>query len=69
LRASYDNPDMALVPGQLVDVIVALSEIPNATLVPREAVNTGPDGLFVYCRQGGRRPAGAGESAVRRWRQ
>jgi len=39
---------MALVPGQLVDVIVALSEIPNATLVPREAVNTGPDGLFVY---------------------
>jgi multidrug efflux system membrane fusion protein len=48
LRGSYDNPDMALVPGQLVDVTVALSEIPNATLVPREAVNTGPDGQFVY---------------------
>jgi multidrug efflux system membrane fusion protein len=48
LRASYDNPDMALVPGQLVDVTVALAEIPNATLVPREAVNTGPDGQFVY---------------------
>ena len=48
LRATYDNPDMALVPGQLVDVVVALSEIPNATLVPREAVNTGPDGQFVY---------------------
>ena len=48
LRASYDNPDMALVPGQLVDVTVALSEIPHATLVPREAVNTGPDGQFVY---------------------
>jgi len=48
LRASYDNPDMALVPGQLVDVTVALSEISNATLVPREAVNTGPDGQFVY---------------------
>src|SRR6185312_8156836 len=48
LRASYDNPDMALVPGQLVDVTVALSEIANATLVPREAVNTGPDGQFVY---------------------
>jgi multidrug efflux system membrane fusion protein len=48
LRGSYDNPDMALVPGQLVDVVVALSEIPNATLVPREAVNTGPDGQFVY---------------------
>ena len=39
---------MALVPGQLVDVTVALAEIPNATVVPREAVNTGPDGQFVY---------------------
>ena len=48
LRATYPNADMALVPGQLVDVVVALSEIPNATVVPREAVNTGPDGQFVY---------------------
>ena len=53
LRGSYDNPDMALVPGQLVDVVVALSEIPNATLVPREAVNTGPDGQFVYAVKDG----------------
>jgi multidrug efflux system membrane fusion protein len=48
LRATYPNADMALVPGQLVDVTVALAEIPGATLVPREAVNTGPDGQFVY---------------------
>jgi len=48
LRASYANTDMALVPGQLVDVTVALAEIPHATLVPREAVNTGPDGQFVF---------------------
>ena len=53
LRGSYDNPDMALVPGQLVDVTVALAEIPNATLVPREAVNTGPDGQFVYAVKDG----------------
>jgi multidrug efflux system membrane fusion protein len=53
LRASYPNTDMALVPGQLVDVTVALSEIPNATLVPREAVNTGPDGQFVYAIKDG----------------
>jgi len=53
LRGSYDNPEMALVPGQLVDVTVALSEIPNATLVPREAVNTGPDGQFVYAVKDG----------------
>jgi multidrug efflux system membrane fusion protein len=48
LRASYANTDMALVPGQLVDTTVMLSEIPHATLVPRDAVNTGPDGQFVY---------------------
>jgi multidrug efflux system membrane fusion protein len=48
LRATYANTDMALVPGQLVDTTVMLSEIPHATLVPRDAVNTGPDGQFVY---------------------
>jgi len=48
LRANYANTDMALVPGQLVDTTVMLSEIPHATLVPRDAVNTGPDGQFVY---------------------
>ena len=53
LRGSYPNADMALVPGQLVDVTVALSEIPHATLVPREAVNTGPDGQYVYAVKDG----------------
>ena len=53
LRATYPNADMALVPGQLVDVVVALSEIPNATVIPREAVNTGPDGQFVYLVKNG----------------
>jgi membrane fusion protein, multidrug efflux system len=48
LRATYPNTDMKLVPGQLVDTTVVLSNIPHATLVPREAVNTGPDGLYVY---------------------
>jgi len=48
LRATYANPDLALVPGQLVDITVGLAEIQNATVVPREAVNTGPDGTFVY---------------------
>jgi membrane fusion protein, multidrug efflux system len=48
LRATYPNTDLKLVPGQLVDATVVLSEIPHATLVPRDAVNTGPDGLFVY---------------------
>jgi multidrug efflux system membrane fusion protein len=53
LRATYPNQDLSLVPGQLVDVVVALSEIPHATLVPREAVNTGPDGQYVYAVKDG----------------
>jgi multidrug efflux system membrane fusion protein len=53
LRATYANPDLALVPGQLVDITVGLAEIQNATVVPREAVNTGPDGQFVYVVQDG----------------
>ena len=31
-----------------MDVVVELADIPGATVVPREAVNTGPDNLFVY---------------------
>ena len=48
LRATSPNADLALVPGQLVNVVAQLSEIKNATVVPREAVNTGPEGTFVY---------------------
>ena len=48
MRATFANTDASLVPGQLVNVTVRLSDIPNATVVPREAVNNGPDGLFVY---------------------
>ncbi|HVW73989.1 MAG TPA: efflux RND transporter periplasmic adaptor subunit [Rhizomicrobium sp.] len=53
LRATYANKDMTLVPGQLVDVTVSLAQIPHATIVPREAVNTGPDGQFVYVAKDG----------------
>ena len=53
LRATYPNKDMALVPGQLVDVTVSLAQIPHATIVPREAVNTGPDGQYVYAVKDG----------------
>ena len=44
LRASSDNPDLRLVPGELVDVIVQLDTMRGATVVPREAVNIGQDG-------------------------
>ncbi|HWY60548.1 MAG TPA: efflux RND transporter periplasmic adaptor subunit [Rhizomicrobium sp.] len=48
LRADFANDDLALVPGQLVNVTVQLDDIPNALVVPRDAVNDGPDGSYVY---------------------
>jgi len=48
LRASFANADAALVPGQLVDVVVELASLSGATVVPRDALNNGPDGQFVY---------------------
>lgn len=48
LRATFDNKDFAFLPGQLVNVTVELDTIPNATVVPRDAVSEGPDGSFVY---------------------
>lgn len=48
LRATFDNRDYRLVPGQLLDVSVSLAELPNAIVVPREAVNQGPQSRFIY---------------------
>ena len=48
LRASFANADAALVPGQLVDVVVELANLPKALVVPRDALNNGPDGQFIY---------------------
>lgn len=48
LRATFANTDMRLVPGQNVDVGVTIQNIPGATVVPRDAVNLGPDTAYVY---------------------
>jgi len=48
LRATFANADMRLVPGQNVDVGVTIKDIPGATVVPRDAVNLGPDRAYVY---------------------
>jgi membrane fusion protein, multidrug efflux system len=48
LRATFKNENLSLVPGQLVDVSVELDSIPNAIIVPHDAVNQGPDGAYVY---------------------
>src|ERR1700761_1611410 len=48
LRATFANDDMRLVPGQSVKVAISLNQLPGATVVPRDAVNAGPDGSYVY---------------------
>ena len=55
LRADFANDDLSLVPGQLVDVTVELDDIPNALVVPRDAVNDGPDGTYVYVVEDGKK--------------
>lgn len=48
LRATYSNSDGRLVPGQSLNVGVTIRDLPGAVTVPRDAVNTGPDGDYVY---------------------
>jgi len=48
LRATFPNQDGSLVPGQLVDVTVALNTLKNALVVPHDAINIGPDSRYVY---------------------
>jgi multidrug efflux system membrane fusion protein len=48
LRATFNNEDFRLLPGQLLDVSVSLANLPNVVVVPREAVNQGPQGRYVY---------------------
>ena len=48
LRATFDNRDFSLVPGQLLDVAVSLETLSDAVVAPHDAVNTGPQGRYVY---------------------
>jgi multidrug efflux system membrane fusion protein len=48
LKATFGNADHTLWPGQFSSVSVRLATIPNATVVPTEAVQTGQDGQFVF---------------------
>jgi multidrug efflux system membrane fusion protein len=52
LRATFGNADMRLVPGQMVNVGITMRQLKNVTLVPRNAVNAGPQGSFVYAVDG-----------------
>lgn len=48
LKATYDNRDGALWPGQFVNVAVTLASRPNSVVVPAQAVQTGQRGQFVF---------------------
>jgi multidrug efflux system membrane fusion protein len=48
LRATFANDDLSLVPGQLVQVVVQIGDLPDAIVAPRDAVNDSPSGPYVY---------------------
>ncbi len=48
LRAKFDNADAALWPGQFVNISLRLYEQADALVIPSQAVQTGPDGQYVY---------------------
>lgn len=47
LKATFDNPQGLLWPGQFVNVVMTLESV-NATVIPAEAVQPGQKGQFVY---------------------
>ncbi len=47
-RAIFPNPDGILLPGQFVRVRIRGVTLPNAILIPKQALGQGPQGPFVY---------------------
>ena len=48
LKATFDNQDRLLWPGQFVTVALTLDTIENAVVIPTEAIQAGQGGPFVY---------------------
>jgi multidrug efflux system membrane fusion protein len=48
LKASFENTDRRLWPGQFVNTVITLSTMPNAVTVPLSAVQNGQKGPYVY---------------------
>ena len=48
LKATFENADRALWPGQFVTAVLTLHEQQGAIVVPAEAVQTGPSGQYVF---------------------
>lgn len=48
LKATFSNQDRRLWPGEYVDVVMDLSTIRNAVVVPTKAIQSGQQGQYVY---------------------
>jgi membrane fusion protein, multidrug efflux system len=48
LKASFENSGNQFLPGMFVNVVLRLSEQPNTTVVPTQALTEGQNGTFVY---------------------
>lgn len=48
LKATFANPNLALWPGQFVNVRLMLDTMKNVLVAPSQAVQRGPNGAFVY---------------------
>jgi len=54
VKATFSNENRRLWPGQFLNVVVRLTTIPQALVVPSTAVQTGPQGQYVYVVKGGK---------------
>jgi multidrug efflux system membrane fusion protein len=54
LKATFANADRRLWPGQFVDVVLTLTTVPNAVVVPTQAIQTGQQGPYVFIVQADR---------------
>src|SRR5262249_37005091 len=52
LKATFENADAKLWPGEFVNAVVQIGEHANAVVVPAQAVQTGQQGPFVFVVQG-----------------
>ena len=48
MRGQFDNEDALLWPGQFVNILLRLYEQADALILPASAVQTGPEGQYVY---------------------
>lgn len=52
MKASFDNKDNALWPGLSVSTMLLVDTLKGVTVVPQDAIQHGPNGLFVYAVDG-----------------